>query len=126
MTGKRALGKGVDALFPDLDVEKQGEKQVLEVKSSKLEDPSSKLEDLSSKVEDLSYDPSAMQEAIKEAKRNPRVTTWSPISTTVLKYLRKTQPEFSISEEVNSLLEESIARKYPDLYESVKNGWGKD
>ena len=119
MTGKRALGKGVDALFPDLDVEKQGEKQVLEVKSSKLED-------LSSEVEDLSYDPSAMQEAIKEAKRNPRVTTWSPISTTVLKYLRKTQPEFSISEEVNSLLEESIARKYPDLYESVKNGWGKD
>jgi hypothetical protein len=38
----------------------------------------------------------------------------------VLKYLSKTIPEFSISEEASTLLEEAITMKYPELYEGLK------
>ena len=43
-------------------------------------------------------------EAARESQENPRVVSWSPISSAVLRYLRKTVPEFSISNEASQLL----------------------
>jgi len=45
---------------------------------------------------------------------------WSPVSAAMLKYLRKTIPEFSISEEASNLLEEAIITKYPELYKTLE------
>lgn len=98
----------------------------LEDKSSELKVKSSKVEDLSSKLEDISYNQDAMKVAIREADKNPRITLWSPVSTAMLKYLRKTIPEFSISEEASHLLEEAIVRKYPDLYEGLRREKDRD
>jgi hypothetical protein len=99
----------------------------LDVKRSKLENKSSgagvgrpEVEGGSSVLEGVSYNPDAMRIAIREADKNPRITLWSPVSTAVLKYLRKTIPEFSISEEASTLLEEAITMKYPELYEGLK------
>jgi hypothetical protein len=71
-------------------------------------------------LEGLSYNQEVLKRSIQEADKNPRITLWSPISTAMLKYLRKTIPEFSISEEASILLEEAVTRKYPDLYEGLK------
>ena len=151
MSKKRSgLGKGVDALFSaeggvtaERSGEDDGKSSTLDVGCSEVEDNSSKLEVSSSDVdvkssksdvgssevegnssvlEDISYNHEVMEIAIKEADKNPRITLWSPVSAAMLKYLRKTIPEFSISEEAGNLLEEAIITKYPELYRILENG----
>ena len=61
-----------------------------------------------------------LEDAVREATRNPRISLWSPKSAAVLRYLRKTVPEFSISEEARSLLEDEIKRKYGKIWEEVE------
>jgi hypothetical protein len=63
----------------------------------------------------LSLNEKALESAIEDAKRNPRIGIYSPISSAVLKYNKKTVPEFSISDDARLLLEDSLARKYPEL-----------
>jgi hypothetical protein len=79
-----------------------------------------KPEVMTAQSQDISYDSEVISQAILDAEKNPRVSLWSPLSTAVLRYLRKTTPEFSISEEACELLEEAIARKYPDLCKEIQ------
>lgn len=144
MSAKRwGLGKGVDALFSAVEEVPSEASEEPGIASSKVEDISSKVEVLSSeseledrgsklkvesselgvnssKLEGVSYNQDVMKIAIIEADKNPRITLWSPVSSAMLKYLRKTIPEFSISEEASQLLEEAIVRKYPGIYEGLK------
>ncbi|WP_432644790.1 AAA family ATPase [Methanobrevibacter sp.] len=61
-----------------------------------------------------------IQEHVDEVKeivdKNPRITLWSSRSSAVFRYLRKTEPEFSISKEASSLIEEAVAKKYPEIW----------
>lgn len=61
-----------------------------------------------------------IQEHIVEVKeivdKNPRITLWSSRSSAVFRYLRKTEPEFSISKEASNLIEEAVAKKYPEIW----------
>ena len=60
------------------------------------------------------------EEHIAEVKqivdKNPRITLWSSRSSAVFRYLRKTQPEFSISKEASKLIDEAVSQKYPDIW----------
>ena len=58
--------------------------------------------------------------AISSAKRSPRISTWSPLAVGTLKSLWMTQPQFSMSDEIRTLIEEGLARKYPELVELIK------
>jgi len=58
--------------------------------------------------------------AISDAKRSPRISTWSPLAVGTLKSLWMSQPQFSMSDEIRSLIEEGLAKKYPELVERVK------
>ncbi len=49
--------------------------------------------------------------------KNPRITLWSSRSSAVFRYLRKTEPEFSISKEASLLIEEAVSKKYPEIWE---------
>jgi hypothetical protein len=60
-----------------------------------------------------------LNRATKEAEKNPKLTVWSPYAYAVFKYLRKTKPEFSMSEEASSLLDDAVARKYPKLLQAL-------
>ncbi|MCC7553020.1 MAG: AAA family ATPase [Methanobacteriaceae archaeon] len=53
---------------------------------------------------------------IEEVKKNPRITLWSVRSAAVFRYLRKTEPEFSISKEASKLIDEAVSSKYPDIW----------
>ena len=68
----------------------------------------------------LKVDERILEKAIEEGKRNPRVVVWSPKSSIVLRILKKTIPEFSISKEASRLLEEAIRRKYPEIWKLVE------
>jgi len=48
--------------------------------------------------------------------KNPRITLWSSRSSAVFRYLRKTEPEFSISKEASILIDEAVSKKYPDIW----------
>lgn len=110
MKDKKALGKGMDALFPEAEKEVITEKlETDKLKTDKLE--TDKLKVVSIEI---------VTEAAKESQDNPRVVSWSPTSSAVLRYLRKTVPEFSISNEASQLLEEGVKRKYPEIWEKVK------
>lgn len=157
---KKALGKGVAALFPTEQQELEDKSSNLEVISDNSETETTNLEvksynlephnveDISSYSEVISnnskdktkipkvktknyevkssnlkgttYNLEVMKEALADARQNPRISLWSPKSAAVLKYLRKTKPEFSISEEAGMLLEEAIMRKYPEIYEGTR------
>lgn len=62
----------------------------------------------------------AIAKAISDAKRSPRISTWSPLAVGTLKSLWMTQPQFSMSDEIRTLIEEGLAKKYPELVEIVK------
>ena len=53
-----------------------------------------------------------IDEVIETVEKNPRITLWSARSAAVLRYLRKTEPEFSISSEASDLIDAAIAEKY--------------
>ena len=57
-----------------------------------------------------------IDEVIETVENNPRITLWSARSAAVLRYLRKTEPEFSISNEASNLIDEAIAEKYPEIW----------
>jgi hypothetical protein len=62
----------------------------------------------------------AISRAVSDAKRSPRISTWSPVAVSTLKFLRMTQPQFSMSDEIRTLIEDGLARKYPKLVEKIK------
>ena len=57
-----------------------------------------------------------ISEIIETVEKNPRITLWSAKSAAVLRYLRKTQPEFSISKEASRLIDDAIAEEYPEIW----------
>ena len=75
--------------------------------SDKENEPSSFLSEKEEKLID---------EVIKTVENNPRITLWSARSAAVLRFLRKTEPEFSISNEASNLIDEAIAEKYPEIW----------
>ncbi|BDH78654.1 MAG TPA: hypothetical protein GXX31_02970 [Methanothermobacter sp.] len=58
-----------------------------------------------------------VKEVLDEVKKNPRITLWSARSAAVLRYLKKTKPEFSISKEASLLIEEAVKNKYPQIWD---------
>jgi hypothetical protein len=128
MKGKgKVLGMGIDALIPKRSSN-------LEVVTPKSEVISPNLEMLSDNAgvrsfksevappesEVPSYNLEALKLAASEAGKNPRISLWLPRSAAVLRYMKKTQPEFSISEEASILLDDAIRRKYPRLMEEIE------
>lgn len=62
-----------------------------------------------------------VNEVLEIVKKNPRITLWSVRSSAVFRYLRKTKPEFSISKEASSLIDEAVSKKYPEIWELFKD-----
>ncbi|RAP45729.1 MAG: hypothetical protein BZ135_05070 [Methanosphaera sp. rholeuAM6] len=97
-----ALGRGLDAL-----IKKPSKKE------SKEEDKKTKKVEIKPNFT-LSED--KMEEIRKEVEKNPRISLWSAKSAACLRYLKKTTPEFSISNEASVILEDAIKEKYPDIW----------
>ena len=101
-----ALGRGLDAL-----IQKQDDKKP----TKKAKKANKKGEDNSNSFMVLSQE--KIDKIKEEVSDNPRISLWSVKSASTLKYLKKTVPEFSISNEASILLEEAISKKYPEIWE---------
>lgn len=61
-----------------------------------------------------------LEQAISEALKSPRISTWSPLVMSTLRYLQLTTARFSMSREVSETLEAAFREKYPDLLERIE------
>ena len=68
-----------------------------------------------------SIDIGLIENVILEVRKNPRISLWSAKSAAVLRLLKKTRPEFSISKEASALIEEAVKDKYPDLWDEFED-----
>ena len=143
---ENALGRGLDALIrPDFtDDDNKGEKETRKsVEKSKesngerrrkvVNTPSkpkkngSKIKtstqsEIESDIGTKNYiDERLVENVILEVRKNPRISLWSAKSAAVLRLLKKTKPEFSISKEASALIEEAVKDKYPDLWEEFED-----
>ncbi len=63
----------------------------------------------------------ALGDAVKGANSNRQsIAVWSPKISAIMWYLKKTTPEFSISDEARIILEEGLEKKYPELFQKVE------
>lgn len=104
-----ALGKGLDALIKRDEPESTETRGKPGVKKSVKE---SKTPNVKAKKD---HDPT-IQAVLIEVHKNPRISLWSARSAAVLRFLKKTKPEFSISKEASVLIEAAVADKYPDIW----------
>ena len=65
--------------------------------------------------------PKGLGEAVEGANsKKQTIAIWSPKISAIMWYLKKTTPEFSISDEARIILEEGLEKKYPELFQKVK------
>ena len=69
-------------------------------------------------VESLDY--SALDEAIEEARKKPKLGVYSPIVAAMLRYKARTTPRYSMGSEIKTIVEEALKGAYPELYEEVQ------
>lgn len=104
-----ALGKGLDALI------KKPEKK--SKKSTTKTNKSNNKKEVKNQSNSFSLSQEKIDEIKDDVSSNPRISLWSIKSAAALKYLKKTIPEFSISNEASVLLEDAISNKYPEIWE---------
>ena len=107
-----ALGKGLDALISKKYVKDS------EIEAPKAEIPKEMpLNDLETQAEVAKINEKIVEDILTDVKKNPRISFWSARTAAVLRFLRKTEPEFSISSEASILIEEAVKEKYPEIWE---------
>lgn len=120
-----ALGKGLDALIRrDYLDEEEGQPKKTEKKQIKATNEAAQEEktEITDEIRPKETKVSSVDEKIVDAvlldvHKNPRISLWSAKSAAVLRFLKKTKPEFSISNEASLLIEEAVKEKYPDMWE---------
>jgi len=65
-------------------------------------------------------DQEILEQAIGEGLESPRISTWSPLVMSTLRYLQLTTARFSMSKEVSQTLEAAFREKYPELFERIE------
>lgn len=132
-----ALGKGLDALIRKdyLDEEDKADKprktevtkkspsktKKTEIKRNKtsdkdIPDTTAETETVKHDTESLSADDKIIEAVLLEVHKNPRISLWSAKSAAVLRFLKKTKPEFSISNEASLLIEEAVKNRHPEIW----------
>jgi len=136
MTQKKesALGRGLDALIriepQENNVEESSNQKSDEKSKHKPSKPKTKTKRKKSSSKQINttntlksgnqnnlIQDDVVDSVINEVNKNPRISLWSARSAAVLRLLKKTKPEFSISKEASALIEDAVKDKYPDLWE---------
>jgi hypothetical protein len=73
---------------------------------------------LESRVESLDY--SALEEAIEEANKKPKLGIYSPLAAAILRYKAITTPRYSMGSELRIVIEQALKEAYPQLYDEIQ------
>jgi hypothetical protein len=128
----KELGKGAAAIFSEAESQTMKEEsQHSEVESHTIEIQPSKDEPHLSEVETHKMkdeiDMDVLEKAIAEGMKYPKVTVYSPIIATVMRYREITTPRFKLSPEAEMRLEKVLRKEDPQLWKAVeeKIQWNK-
>jgi hypothetical protein len=67
-----------------------------------------------------SLDNIALEEAIKEASKKPKLGIYSPLAAAMLRYKALTTPRYSMGSELRIVIEQALKETYPQLYDEVQ------
>lgn len=67
-----------------------------------------------------SLDNTALDEAIKEANKKPKLGVYSPLAAAMLRYKAITTPRYSMGSELRIVIEQALKEAYPQLYDEVQ------
>jgi hypothetical protein len=67
-----------------------------------------------------SLDSTALEEAIKEANKKPKLGVYSPLAAAMLRYKAITTPRYSMGSELRIVIEQALKEAYPQLYDEVQ------
>jgi hypothetical protein len=133
MTSKKDLMTGIASQFPSLSTPQSSvisdDSPVESNKSTVINDQLSVMRDKSVVPSDK-IDSVLINQAITDARANPRVPLWTPLSKALLRYnqlMRYKQmknPDMTISQEGSDLLEEIIREKFPELSNLIEEELG--
>lgn len=118
MTSKKqesALGRGLDALIRKDYIEEEVEAPETRT-AEKVESQAVVSKESKNILIPENFDERIIQEVLLEVHKNPRISLWSAKSSAVLRFLKKTKPEFSISKEASHLIEAAVKDKHPDVW----------
>lgn len=123
------LGMGLDALIKSKTKTSPEKSEPVPEKSVKKTKPKTKTKPVKKEKKpskkpaktQLTGDAEKVADVSKVVKNNPRITLWSAQSAAVLRYLKKTQPEFSISKEASKLIDDAVKEKYPEIWDLFKD-----
>lgn len=90
------------------------------IKKGEKDESEAEIKETPASVPTIPISDAVLEKALEEGRNNPRVVVWSPKASIVLRVLRKTIPEFSMSNAASELLEEAVRRKYPEIWEKVE------
>jgi hypothetical protein len=62
----------------------------------------------------------ALDEAIEEARKKPKLGVYSPVVAAMLRYKAITTPRYSMGSEIKTIVEQALKGAYPELYEEVQ------
>lgn len=115
-----ALGRGLDALirkdYLDKDEKPKPRKTRAKSATSANKSKSSKAPKKVQDTRNLNADDRVIDAVLVEVHKNPRISLWSAKSAAVLRFLKKTKPEFSISNEASLLIEEAVKDRHPEIW----------
>jgi hypothetical protein len=65
-------------------------------------------------------DNAALEEAINEANKKPKLGVYSPLAAAMLRYKAITTPRYSMGSELRVVIEQALKDAYPQLYDEVQ------
>jgi hypothetical protein len=127
----KELGKGAAAIFSEVP---KAESQILnedihlsEVEGQTLKDEKpiaefqlSYVESQKMKEDSQNIDPNALEQAINEGMKYPKLTVYSPIIAAVMRYREITTPRFKLSPEAEARLEKVLKKEDPVLWKAIE------
>ena len=110
------LLKGMKSRVESLDTIVETEESRVDTQESKAQ--LGKSEKVDPRVKSL--DNTALEEAIKEASKKPKLGIYSPLAAAMLRYKAITTPRYSMGSELRIVIEQALKEAYPQLYDEVQ------
>lgn len=123
LKGMKAKGSRVRSLESTVQTEESRLKseepitQTIEAESREKSLESS-VENLESRADSLDY--RALEEAIEEATKKPKLGVYSPMAAAILRYKAIKTPRYSMGSELRTVIEQALREAYPELYEEIQ------